>query len=694
MKTKHISLFTVLLLCFGIGARAGNVVTIGTASGAPEEEVTVNVSLTNSDAVASLQVLIPLDEQLSYVEGSVELTSRCGSHSATAGVKDGALSLMIYSMSLTAFTGNEGDVASFRLKLGNQPKTITLAPSKVILTDTSGNSIEGATVTNGSVSIRCAKAQYSTMTVDFGRVPIRSTYHQNVQVTNIGNEPLTVTGLQFNTYPTRFSSDTSFPLTITAGSSANIDVKYEPDVRGTVSETVKVVCNSISKLNNINLKAQPFAVNELHVQPAAGISDETVTVSLTMNNMDAISGFQFEFTLPSQLEYVANSFILSQRKQNHSVVESESNGVLRILCYSPDDTPFTGENGELATMQLKLIGRNSTQLKTSKCLLTATIDNQVTDVCSADYGATITIRSPRLSANSSLAMGATPVTEDAVKVLTVWNSGNAPLTISRVLFDKEGFRIQESLPITIAASNNKPLTVVYPSTSEGDYSTTMQIYSNDPEQRLLNVNVTGNRFAPNYLSLTAEDVYTDKDLLVDVSMSNYDAINGLQFDVEYPSAYYEPTDELTPSARAAGLSVSQRSVSNNVVRYFFYSLSDNAIAAGEGHILKFKLKRIAEAPEGNYSLRVTNIMLGTANMENKYAGTDLTCPFKVKSYMLGDVNKDGEVNLTDASWIVRHYVGRTPEGFDVSKADVNNDGNVNLSDAQKVVRIFVGKDNQ
>jgi hypothetical protein len=65
----------------------------------------------------------------------------------------------------------------------------------------------------------------------------------------------------------------------------------------------------------------------------------------------------------------------------------------------------------------------------------------------------------------------------------------------------------------------------------------------------------------------------------------------------------------------------------------------------------------------------------------------------VENLPTGDVNGDGAVNLTDAQWIVRSYVGRTPEGFVQSAADVNRDGSVNLSDAQKVVRIFVGKDN-
>ena len=442
-------ILTLLLLYFGMGARADNIVTIGTAEGAPGDEVTVSIGLQNTDAVSSLQVLIPLDQNLSYVDGSAAFTGRCGNHNITAGVKDGMLSLMIYSMSMTAISGNEGEVANFRLKLGSQPTDITLAVSKAILTDTGGNSMAAPSTKSGSISIRCAKAQYSTMSVDFGRVPIRSTYHQSVLVTNIGNEPLTITGLQFSVYPTRFSSDTTFPLIVAAGSSAGIDIKYEPDVRGTVNETMKVMCNSISRLNNITLKAQPFAVNELHIQPAEGISDETVTVSLTMNNMDAISGFQFEFALPEALTYVPNSFTLSERKKNHSIVESQTNGELRILCYSPDDTPFVGEAGELATMQLKLTGRNSTDLKLSKCLLTATIENQVTDVCSANYGATITIRSPRINASNSLSMGKTPVTVNAEKELTINNYGNAPLTISRVVFDKEGFSIKESLPLTI-----------------------------------------------------------------------------------------------------------------------------------------------------------------------------------------------------------------------------------------------------
>lgn len=623
-------MLSVLLLCFGMGARADNVVSIGTASGAPGDEVTVSIGLQNSDAVSSLQVSIPLDERFSFVDGSASLGSRGNGHSVTAGVKDGEINIMVYSLGLAALAGNEGEVVTFRLKLGNQPSDIALTVSKLIVGDTSGNSLS-ATAQSGSVSIRCAKAQYSTMTVDFGSVPIRSTYTRNFTVTNVGNEPLEVTGLAFQNVMTKFSTSTQFPLTVAAGGSASLNITYAPDERGTVSETVKVLCNSISKLNNISLTAAPFAVNELHVQPASGYSDETVTVALNMNNMDAISGFQFEFNLPEALEFVPNSFVLSGRKQDHVVVSTVANGLLRIIGYSPSDKSLTGEDGELGTMQFVLRGRNNVTLKPSKAVLSATINNKVENVCSADYGATITIRSPRLSANSSLNMGRTPVTGDAVSNFVVRNYGNAPLTISRVLFDKEGFYIRESLPLTIDASRNATLTVVYPSTEEGDYQTTMQIYSNDPEQRLWNVTVSGHRFAPNYFDISTDDVSAFDNLSIDVSVNIYDPIEGMQFDLVYPSTYYEPfSNNYTLEPRAEGMTVTYRQIDAHTLRYFCYFLSGNGIAAGEGKVMTIELKPKGEyVPGGEYSVGVKEIKLGTSELADKYAGNDSESTFTV-----------------------------------------------------------------
>lgn len=290
MRIKMAVLF--VLLCIGMGARADNIVKISSAQGSAGDEVTINVSLDNSDAVSSLQLSIPLDENLSLVGNSGQLNSRCANHSISVGVKDGDLSIMIFSLSMAEISGNSGEVASFKLKLGKSPTNITLQPSKMVLTGSDGNTVAGS-CESGSVSILCPLAQYGAETIDFGRVPINGSYIKNLTVNNTGNADLVITGLQFTDNNT-FSSTTVFPLTVSVGSSTQLNITYAPILRGTMEEWVKVLCNSASKQNSIKLKALPYAVNELHIQPASGISDEEVTIQMTMNNMDAITGVQVD----------------------------------------------------------------------------------------------------------------------------------------------------------------------------------------------------------------------------------------------------------------------------------------------------------------------------------------------------------------------------------------------------------------
>lgn len=685
-KLKYI--VTALLLCFSIGAGADNIITISSAEGAPDDEVTVNVSMTNTDAIASLQVSIPLDENLTLVEGSGELGSRCASHSLTAGVKDGVLNVFVYSMSMAAFSGTSGKVASFKLKLGNQPSSVSLNPSKIALTNTSGATVSGSAQA-GTITTRCAKAQYSTMEVDFGAVPIRSTYTRTVTVTNVGNADLTITDLNFSDVNV-FSSTTTLPLTIAAGASKSLNITYAPVERGSINRTLKVECNSISKLNTIKLKAQPFAVNELHVQNASGISDEEVTISMTMNNMDAICGFQIVFTLPEQLEYVANSFALSSRKQDHQAIASLSGNKLTIISYSNADKAFTGNDGEIGSFKVKLVGRNSTTLTPTKTVLSATINNQVENVVSAVYGGQITIKSPRISCNNSLDFGAVSVTEDCEKTFTIRNYGSAPLTVSRIVFDNEHLSIKESLPLSIPASGSSNVTVVYNSVDQTSFEAKMQIYSNDPDLRLKEVTVTGSRFAPNFLTVSTSDIKDDNNLRIVIGADTYDDIAAIQFDVEYPSAYYEPfADNYTLTQRTEGMTVQQ--VEGDVLKVYCYFLGGGVIGAGKGKVMTLQLKPKANVPKGTYQVKVKNIKMSTAGMVDKYAGTDIVSSFEVKDFIPGDVNGDGDVDIADAVCIVNYVVSKPNTSFNEAAADVNGDGDIDIADAVHIVNLVVGK---
>ena len=57
--------------------------------------------------------------------------------------------------------------------------------------------------------------------------------------------------------------------------------------------------------------------------------------------------------------------------------------------------------------------------------------------------------------------------------------------------------------------------------------------------------------------------------------------------------------------------------------------------------------------------------------------------------VMGDINGDGKVDVSDYIGVANHILGNTPEGFDAGAADVNNDGVVDVSDYIGVANIIL-----
>ena len=57
--------------------------------------------------------------------------------------------------------------------------------------------------------------------------------------------------------------------------------------------------------------------------------------------------------------------------------------------------------------------------------------------------------------------------------------------------------------------------------------------------------------------------------------------------------------------------------------------------------------------------------------------------------LLGDVNNDGQVTITDAVGIVNYILGNPAAGFNEDAADVNGDGDITITDAVGVVNIIL-----
>ncbi len=596
----------IFALCLSIQAIASNTLTLSSVSGTPQTEVEVAVSLDNTDAIVALEMVLPLGEHLSYINNSATLAAaRSNGHQISAAQVGQELRIYVYSFSQNALNGNTGELLTFRLLLGNEPADYALTPT-VVLSNAQGTSLAGS-MQAGNVTIQAPKLQVLNSQIDYGHIPIRATYTKNLQLKNVGNLPLTIENIT-TTDPLLVPQQTAF--TIEAGQTTSVAIEYAPIERGAVSTEVMVKSNAINGEQIATIVADPFSVNELHVGTASGIADSIVTISLTMNNMEPIVAMQCAFKLPKQLEYVANSLAVNGTRNNgHQALSTLRGDTLFLAIFSMSNQPLHANDGEVATFQLRLNGSSGTYyLKPIDVVLSnITEENMV----SATSQGKVTIKAPAISSNASLSFGNVPITEVAHATYSVRNNGSAPLVLERATFLAEGYSVVEELPITIANSKTTTITVAYQPTEEGDFSTTMNLYTNDPNNRLKTVALSGHVFEPNALSLTGQS-NQDGTYTLSVAMDNYTDIVAVQYDLHWRSDMTTSQAAFTPLERIKNHSYSITPLGNDSYRVLIYSLSNTTIAGHNG-----ELHQLVFTPQGdvnycNSIISIDNIVLSNA----------------------------------------------------------------------------------
>ena len=607
MKRLLIYLFTIL----SSSILAANTISLSSVSGTPQTEVEVVVSLDNSDAISALEITIPLGEHLQYVNGSAVLAStRSNGHQISAAQVAQDMRIYVYSLNLSTLQGNTGELLTFRLQLGEEPADYALIPT-VVLSNAQGTSIDGS-VQAGNVTIQAPKLQIVNPQIDYGHIPIRATYTKHLQLKNVGNLPLTIENIT-TTDPLLVPKQTT--LTIEAGQTTSVAIEYTPTERGAVSAEAIVQSNAINGEQIVTIVADPFSVNELHVGTASGIADSIVTISLTMNNMEPIVAMQCAFKLPKQLEYVANSLAVNTTRNNgHQALSTLRGDTLFLAIFSMANQSLHANDGEVATFQLRLNGSSGTYyLKPIDVVLSnITEENMV----SATSQGSVRINSPAISSNASLGFGNVPITEVAHATYSVRNNGSAPLVLERATFLAEGYSVVEELPITIANYKTTTITVAYQPTEEGDFSTTMNLYTNDPNNRLKTVALSGQVFEPNTLTLEGGPQADGSHILV-VGMDNYTDIVAVQYDVHWRSDMNTSQAAFTPFERMNSHSYSVTPLGDDSYRVIIYSMANAMIAGHEGEVHQLVFTPQGEVDYSGSVITIDNIILSNANGVDK-----------------------------------------------------------------------------
>ena len=609
---RFLKIISVLLIAHSTQLRAQNSMSLSSAEAVPQGVVEIELSVTNTDSFVAFQTEIPLGENLSYVANSAVLY-RSVDHQLVASVDNGTLKLYAFSLSGKAFTGNEGVVAKFQLRIGNEPGSFPLNHTKAKLVNAAGNELP-LTTYNGSVNVLTPKIEIRTPQLNYGHVPIRSTYNKTLTVKNVGNMPLTISGLQFSDATLSCPSFTEKVLS--AGSSASFTIVYSPVAAGAVNYSVTVVSDASNGNQTAKVIADPYSVNELRIVSTSGYCDSIVDVNIKVNNMDAITGFQFCIKMTSALQYQTNGFELSSRKTDHVGMASMRNDTLVLVAYSPTNSSFIGDDGVIASFKVKIKGTSGNHyFYPNKVILT---DAQAHNVMSDSYSGYVSVSSPKISVSSTVDLASSSITEVIQKDFRITNNGNAPLRIDSVKFNDSYLSCLTEFPLVINNYGNANITISCNKTTEGDFKSTMRIYSNDPTNGLQLVKVNGSRYEPNGLSIDNEAVVSDKYLDVLVNMDNYSEITALQVDFSYPNEYYTlQSSDISLTERCQGFSLTSVPINDSTFKIIMFSMSNAIISGNEGAVLKIRLNRNLEMQTETATVSLKNIILSDVKGNNK-----------------------------------------------------------------------------
>lgn len=611
------AILLLLATVTALGSMATNRVTVSPLVGDAGCEVEVRVSLDNDVAAYALQVLIDFPEEggCEVVRASAVATGRAEGFDVSAGIRDGQLSLMLYSLSRNVIAAGSGEVARFKVKLDNKPFEATLSVKATI----SDADAQGMECSVDPIAFRSLRPQLEIMakSVDFGRVALTDRARREISIRNTGTAVMTVSDVTFDR--TEFKVVSTVPLSVAPGGSASLTLEFTPAERGNLSGMARIVSNSEDTYNGVDLAATPYAVNELTIGSASGVSDGEVTIPFSLSNMDAVNGMTLEINLPKQLQYVDGSFALNaERTGGHQYTATCSDeGVLKIMVYSLTNAPFKGNEGEIASLRLKLSGKYSCEVKASRAVLSAFYRGEIINVLSDCYSGNVSIKYPTLSVNSSLSLGRTSIPTAATGRLWINNYGNAPLTISRLEMDNELLTVGAQLPLTIESYESAYVDISCEGETTGYINGILSIYSNDPDIRLATVNVEAVRYAENRLTFTGKDTpLAAPQTKLEVRLDNYTPIQGIQFDITYPAESLSPSDNVEMLGRADGFQVTRRDIEPGLARYFIYSLMGQTIEPGSGEIVKLPFDLLEGNVPGELTLSASEFVLSSPELTN------------------------------------------------------------------------------
>jgi hypothetical protein len=326
-------------------AFAVNEIHLSSVAGRSGYAVTLPISINNMEPFTGFQFEINLPEQVMFIPGSEQLSSRATDHQITADTTKNKLIVTAWSNTNANFLEKDGEIATVDLYLEGNGGYYSINFSEAIVADSLTNNILSASY-GTSVRIKSPSISLTSDNYDFGQVSVTDSAEYTFEILNYGDDTLKVQSISCieNSFTV---SEKNYPISISPSQMKNVTVKFKNELEGDYSGRLIIRNNDV---NNdpiyLNLQGETFEPNELHVLNDSGKVGELNYIDIKLENYSEISAFQFDLILPEGFSVVDDSCALSERSDGHSLdINNISSNTVRFISYSGSLKNYSDHSG-------------------------------------------------------------------------------------------------------------------------------------------------------------------------------------------------------------------------------------------------------------------------------------------------------------------------------------------------------------
>ncbi|MFA6978578.1 MAG: choice-of-anchor D domain-containing protein [Ignavibacteriaceae bacterium] len=392
-----------------------------------------------------------------------------------------------------------------------------------------------------------------------------------------------------------------------------------------------------------------LAQNTLFIDTTSSGPNETMLISVKINNEKPFTAFQLDIALPAVLQYANNSASLADsRKLDHQVSTSVlTNNVLRLIAFSSSGKNFTGDSGTVVTFSCNAKQMpGSYQLSVSNVIVS---DTSHVNILNNSFNGLYSLLAPLLSVDQTIYdFGSLALGQNAERILNITNTGNLPLVISSLSSNLGEIRFSDSSTVTIAASQTISRAITFVPVKKGNKNGSLTIASNSSAEPSRAISVKGYAYAVNEIHLGTVQGRSGYEGSLRVLINNMEAFSAFEFTVNLPQAmtYKVGSAQLF---RQSDHQVVVNTFTGNKLKVVVYSPLNKSFAGTSGDVLQVDFN--LNGTGGYYAVDISDAIIADttgANIISASYNGSLQIASPVISFSTTQINY-GSISILDTA---------------------------------------------